>query len=77
MEPERLVFTFAWDRADGERGHETLVTVIFAEEQGGKTRMTFRQAAFEFVGHATGTRAAGTAPSIVLPSTWPNGEGPA
>jgi len=40
----RLVFTFAWEE-DGERGEENLVTVIFAEE-GGKTRMTFKQVPF-------------------------------
>jgi uncharacterized protein YndB with AHSA1/START domain len=47
--PERLVYTFAWDRDDGSRGHETLITITFAE-QGGKTKMTFRQATFETVG---------------------------
>lgn len=46
VEPERLVFTFAWDGEDGQPGHETLVTVTFAEHQG-KTTMTFRQAVFE------------------------------
>ncbi len=46
-EPERLVFTFAWDEA-GEPGLETLVTVTFTE-QNGKTRMTLRQAPFESV----------------------------
>jgi uncharacterized protein YndB with AHSA1/START domain len=56
VEPERLVFTFAWDRADGGRGHETLVTVMFAEQQGGKTRMTFRQAVFESVEQRDGHR---------------------
>ncbi|HEX6013511.1 MAG TPA: SRPBCC domain-containing protein [Geminicoccaceae bacterium] len=54
VEPERLVFTFAWDGEDGRRGHETLVTVTFAEHQGGKTRMTFRQAVFESVGQRDG-----------------------
>jgi uncharacterized protein YndB with AHSA1/START domain len=54
VEPERLVFTFAWDREDGSRGHETLVSLIFAEQQGGKTRMTFRQAAFESVAQRDG-----------------------
>jgi uncharacterized protein YndB with AHSA1/START domain len=54
VEPERLVFTFAWDRDDGGRGHETLVTVTFAEHQGEKTRMTFRQAVFESVGQRDG-----------------------
>src|SRR5712691_4337552 len=27
VEPERLVFTFAWDQEGGRRGHETLVTI--------------------------------------------------
>jgi uncharacterized protein YndB with AHSA1/START domain len=48
VEPERLVFTFAWDGEDGVRGHETLVTVTFAEH-GGKTMMTLRQATFQSV----------------------------
>jgi len=43
--PERLAFTFAWDE-EGERGLETLVTVTFVDE-GGKTRMTLRQAPFK------------------------------
>lgn len=47
IEPERIEFTFAWEE-EGERGHETLVTVTFAE-QGAKTRMTFRQAFFELI----------------------------
>jgi uncharacterized protein YndB with AHSA1/START domain len=45
--PERLVFTFAWEEG-GEPGHQTLVTVTFAE-QDGKTRLTFHQATFESV----------------------------
>jgi uncharacterized protein YndB with AHSA1/START domain len=45
-EPERLVFTFAWDRADGSRSPETEITVLLAEQQG-KTVMTFCQAMFE------------------------------
>jgi uncharacterized protein YndB with AHSA1/START domain len=36
--PERLVFTFAWE-AEGERGLETVVTVILVEQKG-KTLMT-------------------------------------
>jgi len=44
-EPERLVFTFAWEDENGEPVHETLVTVTF-EEEGGKTRFTFHQALF-------------------------------
>ena len=46
VEPERLVFTCAWEDEAGRAGHETLATVTFAEE-GGKTRLTFHQAVFE------------------------------
>ena len=48
VEPERLAMTFAWEDERGQPGHETLVTVTFADE-GGKTRLTFRQAVFESV----------------------------
>jgi uncharacterized protein YndB with AHSA1/START domain len=55
--PERLVFTFAWEDAAGNPGHETLVTVTFVE-QAGKTKLTLHQAIFETVtardGHRTG-----------------------
>jgi uncharacterized protein YndB with AHSA1/START domain len=47
VEPDRLVFTFAWDQ-EGERGLETLVTVTFADA-GGKTRMTFHHAPFQSI----------------------------
>jgi uncharacterized protein YndB with AHSA1/START domain len=43
VEPERLVFTFAWDGSS-----ETLVTVTF-EDHGGQTRLTFRQTPFDTV----------------------------
>jgi uncharacterized protein YndB with AHSA1/START domain len=46
VEPERLVFTFSWDTPEGQRGHETTVTVLF-EELGDKTRFIFHQAVFE------------------------------
>jgi uncharacterized protein YndB with AHSA1/START domain len=46
--PERIVFTFAWENDEGKPGHETLVTVTFAEERG-KTKLTFHQAVFESV----------------------------
>src|SRR5438128_223514 len=46
VEPERLVFTFAWEDAEGKPGHETVVTVTFAEH-GGKTKLTLHQAVFE------------------------------
>ena len=48
IEPERIVFTYAWEDAEGRPGHETLVTVTFAE-QGTKTKLTLRQAMFETV----------------------------
>lgn len=44
----RLVFTHAWIGDDGKPGHETLVTVTFADH-GNKTRMTFHQGAFDTV----------------------------
>lgn len=47
--PERLVFSFAWDGADHRHGHETRITLNFAEQQG-KTTMNFRQETFESVG---------------------------
>ena len=47
IEPERIMFTFAWEE-EGERGRENLVTITLAE-QDGKTRMTFRQAFFESI----------------------------
>ncbi len=54
---ERLVFTYAWEEADGALGNETLVTVTFAE-QGARTRLTLHQAAFDTVesrdGHQAG-----------------------
>jgi uncharacterized protein YndB with AHSA1/START domain len=57
VEPERLIFTQAWDGDGGAPGHETLVTVTFAEE-GSRTRMTFHQATFTSVeerdGHEQG-----------------------
>ena len=48
VEPERLVFTFAWEDAEGKPGHQTLVTVTFAEH-GDKTELTLHQAVFESV----------------------------
>ncbi len=48
VEPERLVFTYTFEDATGKTGHETLVTVTFADE-GGKTRLTLHQAVFESV----------------------------
>jgi uncharacterized protein YndB with AHSA1/START domain len=55
--PERIVFTFAWEDAAGNPGHELLTTVSFAEH-GTKTKLTLHQAVFETVetcnGHLRG-----------------------
>ncbi len=48
VEPERLVCTWAWEDAEGRPGHETVLTVTFAE-QGAKTQLTLHQAVFESV----------------------------
>jgi len=48
VEPERIVFTFAWENPDGTLGHELLTTVTFVE-QGTKTLLTLRQKVFETV----------------------------
>ena len=44
--PQRLVFTWAWEDADGIPGHETLVTVTF-ENHGDATKLTLHQSIFE------------------------------
>lgn len=46
VEPERLVFTWAWEGDGGKPGHETVLTVTF-EERGARTRLTLHQAVFE------------------------------
>jgi len=46
VEPERLVFTFAWEDDDGNPKHETLITLTFVE-RGTKTELTLHQAVFE------------------------------
>lgn len=48
VEPERLVLTWAWEDAEGKPGHETVLTVSFAEH-GRKTKLTLHQAIFESV----------------------------
>ena len=44
--PERVAFTFAWEDAGGQLGHELLTTVTFTE-RGAKTLLTLRQTGFE------------------------------
>ena len=70
VEPERLVFTFAWEDGDGKPKHETLVTITFVE-QDGKTVLTFQQGVFESVAsrdeHEEGWRSAFELLSEYLP----------
>ena len=44
--PERLIFTYNTQYADGTVDPETLVTVTFEELRGGRTRLTLRHEAF-------------------------------
>ena len=44
--PERLVFTYAWEDADGNPGHQMRITVTF-EARGEQTLLTLRQTGFE------------------------------
>ncbi len=44
--PQRLVFTWAWQDADGTSGHQTLITIQF-EDHGKATKLTLHQALFE------------------------------
>ena len=46
--PERIACTWAWEDENGQLGHETTLTVSFAEERG-KTKLTLHQAVFETV----------------------------
>ena len=56
VENERLVFTHAWEDAEGRRGPETIVRVEFEDAGHGKTRMTFRQTNFVSVASRDGHR---------------------
>lgn len=48
VEPERMVFTFAWDGDDGKPENEMLITLTFVEDGAG-TKMTLRQTGFRSV----------------------------
>jgi uncharacterized protein YndB with AHSA1/START domain len=48
VRPERLVFTYVNEAADGTLDRETLVTLSF-EEQGARTRLTLQHTGFESV----------------------------
>ncbi len=51
VEPEKISFTWTWIDADGNPGHETLVTVMLEEagRDGAQTRLTLHHAIFESV----------------------------
>jgi uncharacterized protein YndB with AHSA1/START domain len=51
VEPEKISFSWTWIDAEGQPGHETLVTVLLEEagEGGAKTKLTLHQAVFESV----------------------------
>jgi uncharacterized protein YndB with AHSA1/START domain len=51
--PERLVFTHAWQDANGRSSPETVVTVVLID-RGDKTEMNFRQTGFDSVGARDG-----------------------
>jgi uncharacterized protein YndB with AHSA1/START domain len=55
IDQQRIVFTFAWEDASGNPGHELLTTVTF-EDHGTKTRLTLHQAAFDTVEGRDGHR---------------------
>jgi uncharacterized protein YndB with AHSA1/START domain len=48
VEPERLVFTFAWDSDDGKPENEMLITITLSED-GPNTKMTLHQTGFRAV----------------------------
>ena len=49
VEPEKVVYTFAWEGDDGKPENEMLITMKFAEE-GPNTRISLHQIAFRDVG---------------------------
>ena len=56
VEPERIVFSYAFEDVNGvsglsgwKPGHQTTVTVNFADHEGNKTKLTVRQTNFDTV----------------------------
>ncbi|MEO8588287.1 MAG: SRPBCC domain-containing protein [Flavobacteriales bacterium] len=53
VKPELLEFTHSWLNEDGQPGHETLVTITFAD-RGKGTELTLRQRGFASAGFRDG-----------------------
>ena len=53
VEPERMVFTFAWDDDDGKLGNEMLITLTFTDD-GPHTKMILHQIRFTSVDQRDG-----------------------
>jgi uncharacterized protein YndB with AHSA1/START domain len=46
VEPERIVFTFAWENPGADVPHNELLTTVTFDEEGSGTRLTLRQTPF-------------------------------
>lgn len=46
VEPERIVFTFAWENPAPDAPHDELLTTVTFHEEDGGTRLTLRQTPF-------------------------------
>jgi uncharacterized protein YndB with AHSA1/START domain len=51
IEPERIVFTFAWENPGGDVPRNELLTTVTFDEVGSKTRLTLRQGPFGATRH--------------------------
>ncbi|HEX4171788.1 MAG TPA: SRPBCC domain-containing protein [Acetobacteraceae bacterium] len=51
VEPERIVFTFAWENPGDDQPHDELLTTVTFDEFGTRTRLTLRQRPFPTTEH--------------------------
>ena len=69
--PEQLAFSYAWENADGQPGHEMHIKVTF-QPQGDKTLLILHQTGFrDRWPNATATATAGQAASNASPNLSP------
>lgn len=54
VEPERIVFTFAWENPGDDVPHNELLTTVTFDEVGTRTRLTLRQSPFTAAQHRDG-----------------------